>query len=121
MKTRRVGIMVQINEHIEEVFLCAPLCTPSSIKDCSDGFSECWKDYPGYIRTFALDYETGEVVYETLLYNLFQDDESGEQFYVLAPNKREAYKIAKEYFSMPQFMGIDSDIVSQINGFDVYT
>lgn len=53
-------------------------------------------------------------------YYLFIDDESGEDFYVLAPDKETAITIAKGYFEAPQCLGTRTDAEAEMDGLDVY-
>lgn len=53
-------------------------------------------------------------------YYLFQDEESGEVFYVQSTSLRVAIREAHETFVSPRFLQEDDGFTAEMNGYDVY-
>ena len=51
---------------------------------------------------------------------IFDDKETGEEFFVEAEVREEAMKIAKEYFDNPQCYGTIPDYIAEAMGYDTY-
>ena len=54
------------------------------------------------------------------MYYLFNDEESGEDFFVVAKEKAEALFTAREYFDDPQLVAVMDEEESEWYPYDVY-
>lgn len=51
---------------------------------------------------------------------LYQDRHTGEYFYVNTNSRKEADEIANDNFKSPKYIGIESDYIADMSGYDTY-